>query len=224
MYHLTRYILHITIAIIVIPVLNGSDYSRLNDPPITITINGLSMQLTGGLNRPEPQFIDWNNDGVLDCFINDRDGRLQYWEALPDWQFGDRPMFTMVTKFFQYIEIGTWFNFNDFDDDGDDDLLCNTPGTDNVSYYTNVNGALELVNTELYTPSGFSVYGGQIVIPTIADINGDGIVNVLDIVGVVNVILGSEELDLIESYAADMNLDGVINIQDIILIINLILN
>ena len=58
MYHLTRYILHITIAIIVIPVLNGSDYSRLNDPPITITINGESMQLTGGLNRPEPQFID----------------------------------------------------------------------------------------------------------------------------------------------------------------------
>ena len=40
----------------------------------------------------------------------------------------------------------------------------------------------------------------------------------------VNVILGLEELDFIESYAADMNLDGAINIQDIILIINLILN
>ena len=57
---------------------NGSDYTRLINPPLTITINGESQQLTGGLNRPEPQFIDWNNDGILDCFINDRDGRLQF--------------------------------------------------------------------------------------------------------------------------------------------------
>ena len=133
------------------------------------------MQLTGGLNRPEPQFIDWNNDGILDCFINDRDGRLQYWEGLPDWQFGGRPIFTMVTKFFQHIEVGTWFNFNDFDNDGDFDLLCNNPGTDKVSYYSNVDGIFELVSTELQTPSGFPVYGGQIVIPTIADINDDGV-------------------------------------------------
>ncbi|MEC9106710.1 MAG: FG-GAP-like repeat-containing protein, partial [Candidatus Neomarinimicrobiota bacterium] len=108
---------------------NGSDYTRLINPPLTITINGESQQLTGGLNRPEPQFIDWNNDGILDCFINDRDGRLQFWEGLEDWQFGDRPIFAMQTKFFQYLEIGNWFNFNDFDGDGDFDLLCNTSGT-----------------------------------------------------------------------------------------------
>ena len=69
MYHRTRYFLNILIGIIVIPIVNGSDYSRLNTPPITITINGELMQLTGGLNRPEPQFIDWDNDGILDCFI-----------------------------------------------------------------------------------------------------------------------------------------------------------
>ena len=175
MYHRTRYFLNILIGIIVIPIVNGIDYSRLNTPPITITINGELMQLTGGLNRPEPQFIDWDNDGVLDCFINDRDGRLQYWKGLADWQFGDRPMFAMETKFFQHIEVGTWFNFNDFDDDGDFDLLCNSPGTDRVSYYTNVNSILELVNSELLTASGLPLYGGQIVIPTIADINDDGI-------------------------------------------------
>ena len=175
MYHRTRYFLNILIGIIVIPIVNGSDYSRLTPPPITITINGELMQLTGGLNRPEPQFIDWDNDGILDCFINDRDGRLQYWKGLADWQFGDRPMFAMETKFFQHIEVGTWFNFNDFDDDGDFDLLCNSPGTDRVSYYTNVNSILELVNSELLTASGLPLYGGQIVIPTIADINDDGI-------------------------------------------------
>ena len=58
---------------------------------------------------------------------------------------------------------------------------------------------------------------------TEGDVNADGVIDILDLVILVNVILGSEELDLIESYAADMNLDGLINIQDIILIINLIL-
>ena len=177
MYHQTRFFLISKIAIIffAISITNANEYSRLISPPMTIKINGESMQLTGGLNRPEPQFIDWNNDGILDCFINDRDGRLQYWEGLPDWQFGGRPIFTMVTKFFQHIEVGTWFNFNDFDNDGDFDLLCNNPGTDKVSYYSNVDGIFELVSTELQTPSGFPVYGGQIVIPTVADINDDGV-------------------------------------------------
>ena len=177
MYHQTRFFLISKIAIIFFAVssANANEYSRLISPPMIIKINGESMQLTGGLNRPEPQFIDWNNDGILDCFINDRDGRLQYWEGLPDWQFGGRPIFTMVTKFFQNLEVGTWFNFNDFDNDGDYDLLCNSPGTDKVSYYSNVDGIFELVSTELQTPSGFPVYGGQIVIPTVADINDDGV-------------------------------------------------
>ena len=58
---------------------------------------------------------------------------------------------------------------------------------------------------------------------TEGDVNADGVIDILDLVILVNVILGSQELDLVETYAADMNLDGLINIQDIILIINLIL-
>ena len=95
--------------------LYSGSYKRVLDPLMNIRINGQIMPLTGGLNRPEPQFLDWNGDGLLDCFINDRDGRLQYWEGLVDWQFGDRPIFMLVTKFFQDLLVGTWFNFNDFD-------------------------------------------------------------------------------------------------------------
>tara|TARA_B100000586_G_scaffold262890_1_gene231649 strand:- start:2055 stop:4097 length:2043 start_codon:yes stop_codon:yes gene_type:complete len=154
--------------------LYSGSYKRVLDPLMNIRINGQIMPLTGGLNRPEPQFLDWNGDGLLDCFINDRDGRLQYWEGLVDWQFGDRPIFMLITKIFQDLLVGTWFNFNDFDGDGDYDLLSHTPGTDNVSYYNNVNGTLQLVNSQLHTPSGFPVYGGQIVIPTVVDIDADG--------------------------------------------------
>ena len=177
MYHQTRLLLisNIFLIFFAISSANANEYSRLISPPLTIKINGESMQLTGGLNRPEPQFIDWNNDGILDCFINDRDGRLQYWEGLADWQFGNKPNFLMITKYFQNIIVGNWFNFNDFDNDGDYDLLCHSVGSDKVSYFINVDGIFELVSTELQTLSGFPIYGGQIVIPTIADINDDGV-------------------------------------------------
>ena len=58
---------------------------------------------------------------------------------------------------------------------------------------------------------------------TSGDVNEDSIIDILDLVLIVNVILGQSNLSDTQIYAADMNLDGIINIQDIILIINLIL-
>ncbi|MEE2859086.1 MAG: C25 family cysteine peptidase [Candidatus Neomarinimicrobiota bacterium] len=52
------------------------------------------------------------------------------------------------------------------------------------------------------------------------DVNMDQIVNILDVVVIINMILGMEN----ENMLADMNADGNINIQDIILVINLILS
>ncbi|MBC8312051.1 MAG: hypothetical protein H8E72_07065 [Candidatus Marinimicrobia bacterium] len=59
---------------------------------------------------------------------------------------------------------------------------------------------------------------------TSGDINDDGIVDILDIVLLVNAIMGTTELTTIQTYAADLNGDSNINIQDIILTINLILS
>jgi len=144
--------------------------------PFTVTFDGeeIFQPFTGGLNQPDPCFIDWNGDGTLDCFINDRDGYLQYWEGVADWQFGNIPLFTFVTKTFQDINVGTWFTFHDFDGDGDEDLLSHTSDSDNVSYWSNENGEFELVADELLDIDNLPVYGGQIVIPAIADIDGDG--------------------------------------------------
>ena len=55
---------------------------------------------------------------------------------------------------------------------------------------------------------------------TIMDINSDGIINVIDIVAVVNIILGDEDLVC----AADVNQDGIVNVIDIVSIVNFILN
>jgi len=53
------------------------------------------------------------------------------------------------------------------------------------------------------------------------DITGDSIVNVLDIVGIVNHILGSVLLD--DTCAADYTGDGIVNVLDIVGVVNVIL-
>jgi len=52
------------------------------------------------------------------------------------------------------------------------------------------------------------------------DLNLDGTVNVLDVILVVNMVLGIEP----ESVYADINSDGIINILDVIQIVNIIIN
>ena len=51
------------------------------------------------------------------------------------------------------------------------------------------------------------------------DVNGDGILNVLDVILVVNMAIGVQEIDL----TGDMNDDGGINILDVVILANIIL-
>ena len=62
----------------------------------------------------------------------------------------------------------------------------------------------------------FDVYRNQMI----GDINLDNTINVLDVVILVNIILGSSE----ETSNADINLDGIINVLDVVTLINLILS
>ena len=55
------------------------------------------------------------------------------------------------------------------------------------------------------------------------DLNQDAIVNILDIVQIVNIILGSTPTPY-QSEAGDLNSDGMINVLDIVNIVNMILS
>ena len=55
-------------------------------------------------------------------------------------------------------------------------------------------------------------------------LNFDEIVNILDVVMIVNYIIGSDTPSTIEFNAGDYNDDGYLNVQDLVLIINLILD
>ena len=54
----------------------------------------------------------------------------------------------------------------------------------------------------------------------IGDINGDAVVNVLDVIQTVNMALGSQDPNY---NTADLNSDGIINVLDIVLIVNIVL-
>jgi len=57
----------------------------------------------------------------------------------------------------------------------------------------------------------------------LGDLNQDSIINILDVIILVNIILG-EEVSSYQQFAGDINSDGIINILDVILIVNMILN
>ena len=59
---------------------------------------------------------------------------------------------------------------------------------------------------------------------SLGDINGDNNSDVLDVVLMVNFILGGEgvEYTICQEYASDINADGIIDILDVILLVNII--
>ena len=59
---------------------------------------------------------------------------------------------------------------------------------------------------------------------TTADVNSDGIVDILDIVRIVNQIMGNSEFNDDEFAAADFNGDAIVDILDIVQIVNYILD
>ena len=85
-----------------------------------------------------------------------------------------------------------------------------------------VNGYIKVYNSYLGTdlPFQWSSSEGFMIL---GDINGDGGRNILDIVKMLNHILGNIELSDEAFERADLNADGIVNINDIIMLINIIL-
>lgn len=88
-------------------------------------------------------------------------------------------------------------------------------------------GIIQYANNEIDTDWMIAIIedlmGTSNIIP--GDINFDDIINVLDIVMLVNIILGANQnIDDNTSYAADLNQDGFIDILDVVLTVNIVLN
>ena len=118
-----------------------------------------------------------------------------------------------VSEFMGYH--GVWYH--DTNQNGDD--KCITAGHVHVGGLIDVQTAKRA--TEVTLRSVINYLDLFDYIP--GDINQDEIIDILDLVMVVNYILGIQDFETIQIYASDINEDGLINIQDIISLINIIL-
>ena len=119
-----------------------------------------------------------------------------------------------VSEFMAYH--GVWYrDLNQFSDEN-----CISAGHIHVGGYLDWNNAkiateesirtlIDYIDSFIYTPG---------------DLNQDNIIDILDLVTVVNFVLGDTEFTNLQMYAGDINEDSIINIQDIIMIINIILS
>jgi len=131
----------------------------------------------------------------------------------------------------------------DGDSDGDGELeydVCNMIIPPNSFYldtnysdsYTLDDGAFLKYTLYVHYPNnnywgsaqGYYYYESDSCDLSSGDVNEDGILNVIDIVNLVNYILGSGSLTDCQLEAADMNSDSIVNVIDIVNLVNIILN
>jgi hypothetical protein len=149
---------------------------------IPVKQNGLSQTnaWAGGMNAMQYQRMDLNADGVMDLVTFDRTTQ-QIATFLQD----SAGAFTFAPRFVaQFPRIENWFILVDFNQDGYMDLFCATGAGIKVYQNKAVLGQFRFENVQdpIYT-LGFAgrvnLYVAAPDIPVIADVDGDGDVDVL---------------------------------------------
>ena len=103
--------------------------------------------------------------------------------------------------------------------DEDIEIPCFSGGHIHVGAQVDWDTAKEAAEVSIRTLIGY--IDQFMILP--GDCNGDGEVNILDVVALVGVILGNSELTPSQTEAVDMDGNGLLNILDIIALVNLIL-
>jgi len=93
-------------------------------------------------------------------------------------------------------------------------------------FIINQQGIIEYANNEIDTEWMLSVIDDLLSENcsdwNLGDINNDNIINVLDVINLINYILGTTTPDECEYFISDLNYDSSLDILDIVLMVNLI--
>jgi len=195
-----------------------------------------------------PKLIDIDSDNDLDLFIGDMNGYISFYR-----NEGTNELFNFVLSSHNYqdVFVGSRASpeFIDIDSDGDYDLIVGSQ-YQGLSYYENIgsqNEANFISNNEITFPNiGKNLYpsfftnqdsnnllvgmstGGMYYLSindcSLGDLNLDSIVNVIDIIFVINLILGDVESNETFLCSGDLNNDSIINVLDVMEIIQIIID
>jgi len=151
-------------------------YQRVVTPEIVLkNANGesISHPFFGGFNTPRPQFVDVDGDGDDDLFVQEKSGRIVFFEHVTE---GDSSRLVWRTDHYQGLDVGEWFRFADLDQDGKVDLLAEEQYS-HVRAYRNVGTEsrpdFELFVDTLRTPEGEAIFSDRQNIPNVSDIDCD---------------------------------------------------
>ncbi|MFB6229875.1 MAG: FG-GAP repeat domain-containing protein [Salinibacter sp.] len=152
-------------------------YQRVVAPSVLVLDKGgtpISNPFYGGFNTPRPQFVDIDGDGDTDLFVQERPGRLTFFERVAR---GDTSHLVWRTDHYRDLEIGEWYRFADLDQDGVPDLLTEQPYS-YIRVYQNVGTSTSpeftLFTDTLRTPSGEPIFSDRQNIPNVTDLGCNG--------------------------------------------------
>ena len=159
-------------------------------------------------------FDTWNN-ALINLFPEIYENPISLFEFELN---NNTATFIDLSSIINDIEIGEWHW-----DFGDGNTETYTSGSIPIEYTYSNNGeyVVELSVTNIYGQTGYP-HTETIIIGNLlpGDINSDEILNVLDIVLLVNFVLGSATPDNSQANASDLNSDGILNVLDIVLLVN----
>lgn len=154
-------------------------HQRFDGVNVIINSNSCVNPFNGGIEIPRYQFVDIDNDTDLDLFIFDKDTTLNFYrnEGNPT-----APLFRLNTTRYQNLNVRNWFHFADMDGDSDIDLFCGGD-SQRVRYYRNngtpANPTFALQMYGVKTDIGDYMGSESASVPTLVDINGDGLLDFL---------------------------------------------
>jgi len=149
-------------------------HRELNSIPVSDLQGNISNTFSGGLNNPEHQFADIDNDGDFDILYLDSDGSFGWFQNKGSQV---NPDFELAFDTMPGLYFYDWFYLVDIDDDGDLDLFTGTPGayiqfrrntgTASLPYFT-------IEQDTLKDSDGIPIYSEFGCNPVFADIDSDG--------------------------------------------------
>ena len=122
-------------------------------------------------------------------------------------------------------EINEYELNNYYWDFGDGNTLITSSGDLDYTYEASGIYSVELIVENIYGMMSESfIEELNVAVGLPGDLTQDGNIDVLDVVVMINFILGGDPPTATELFVGDLNMDGFINIQDIIILINIILS